>query len=97
MLHLLPSHHLDSRWLCSDIFVGRQHETKDLPLSWWSDEFQRAVAEIGHTVLVLKPWNKPVPLNRSWCLVRCICAHTTSAAALTSPSRRARSGKSSAL
>ncbi len=26
--------------------------------------------DIGRTVLVLQPWHAPVPLTRSWCLVR---------------------------
>ena len=28
----------------------------------------RAIGEIGHTVMMLSPWNKPIPLTRAWCL-----------------------------
>jgi len=38
------------------------------PEGWWATTFARAVAEFGHTVLVLTPWDDPVPLKRSWCL-----------------------------
>ena len=55
---------------CADIFVGSQHKAPQLPQEWWKDSFRRAVADIGCTVLVLLPWHAPVPLTRSWCLVR---------------------------
>jgi hypothetical protein len=60
--------------LRADIFVGNQHAAATLPQDWWATAFASAVGEIGHTVLVLQPWDKPLPLTRSWCLVRCICA-----------------------
>ena len=47
-----------------------QHVTQELPLEWWSSAFRQQVASIGYTVLVLQPWSAPVPLTRSWCLVR---------------------------
>jgi hypothetical protein len=56
--------------LNADIFVGAQHKTDELPQEWWTVAFRQAVADIGHTVLVLSPWSAPVPLKRSWCLVR---------------------------
>lgn len=56
--------------VAADLFVVGQHEAAVLPAKWWSDTFQQAVAGIGHTVLVLQPWNAPLPLTRSWCLVR---------------------------
>ena len=30
--------------------------------------FKDVVAQIGHTVLVLAPWNDPIPMTRAWCL-----------------------------
>ena len=30
--------------------------------------FKDAVADIGHTVLVLAPWDDPIPISRAWCL-----------------------------
>ena len=56
-------------WL--DMLTCNQHATlADVPSDWWSNAFRDSVASIGLTVLVLQPWNAPVPLTRSWCLVR---------------------------
>jgi hypothetical protein len=56
-------------WL--DMFTCNQHATlSDVPSDWWSNAFRDSVASIGLTVLILQPWNAPVPLTRSWCLVR---------------------------
>ena len=52
----------------SDIFVGNQHRAAQLPQSWWTQTFRQSVIDIGRTVLVLQPWDAPVPLTRSWCL-----------------------------
>ena len=52
----------------SDIFVGNQHRAAQLPQSWWTQTFWQSVTDIGRTVLVLQPWDAPVPLTRSWCL-----------------------------
>jgi tetratricopeptide (TPR) repeat protein len=55
--------------LCrTDIFVGSQHKSPELPQEWWAQTFRQAVARIGHTLLVLQPWHAPMPLQRSWCL-----------------------------
>ena len=45
-----------------------QHRSGELPSEWWSGAFTAAIAAIKHTLLVLQPWNEPVPLSRSWCL-----------------------------
>lgn len=34
---------------------------------------RQAVKEIGHTLLVLQPWNNPRPLTRCWCLWEVLC------------------------
>ena len=51
-----------------DILSVNQHRSGVYPEGWWATTFSRAVAEFGHTVLVLTPWDDPVPLKRSWCL-----------------------------
>ncbi len=56
-------------WL--DLLTCNQHASHaDVPSDWWSNAFRDSVASIGLTVLVLQPWSSPVPLTRSWCLVR---------------------------
>ena len=39
-----------------------------VPPDWWFTTFKVAVASIGHTVLVLMPWDDPIPLTRAWCI-----------------------------
>jgi tetratricopeptide (TPR) repeat protein len=60
-----------------DIFVSAQHKALTLPQEWWSTAFRQAIAGIGHTVLVLYPWDAPVPLTRSWCLWEIFCTLDT--------------------
>ena len=36
-----------------------------------------AVKEIGHVVLVLSPWQNPIPFTRAWCLWEIYCAIVT--------------------
>ncbi len=52
----------------TDIFVGSQHKAPLLDSNWFKDAFAQAVTCIGHTLLVLQPWDAPLPLTRSWCL-----------------------------
>ena len=52
---------------------GAQHKAPVLSQDWWSSAFKQAVVGIGHTVLVLQPWDAPVPLTRSWCLWETFC------------------------
>ena len=35
--------------------------------------FSSAIGEIGHTMLVLSPWDGPIPLTRAWCLWEILC------------------------
>ncbi len=51
-----------------DLFAVNQHRSPGLPFEWWTTTFQSAIREFGHTVMVLAPWNDPIPLTRAWCL-----------------------------
>ena len=51
-----------------DCFVIDEHATQELPQEWWSTEFKQSIHSIGHTVMVLAPWDAPLPLTRAWCL-----------------------------
>lgn len=51
-----------------DLFVVNQHKSIGLPFDWWTTTFQSAIRQFGHTVMVLAPWNDPIPLTRAWCL-----------------------------
>ena len=50
-----------------------QHSTAQRLQGWWSGAFRQSVVDIGCTVLVLQPWDAPVPLTRSWCLWELFC------------------------
>ena len=32
----------------------------------WRDSFNEAIKQIGRTVMVMAPWDSPMPLKRSW-------------------------------
>eukprot|EP00732_Lithocolla_globosa_P003272 Lithocolla_globosa_v1_NODE_2539_length_1960_cov_5.822572.p1 type:complete len:272 gc:universal NODE_2539_length_1960_cov_5.822572:351-1166(+) len=54
-------------WL--DVLVLNQNNlVMHRPESGFMEEFDRLVANIGHTVVVLAPWQKPVALGRCWVL-----------------------------
>lgn len=55
-------------FLWIDIFSNNQHEAADHEFDWWSTTFQDAIASFGHVVMVLSPWESPVPFTRAWCL-----------------------------
>ena len=64
-------------WL--DLFANSQHNSPTLPQLWWQSVFMKAIANIGHTCLVLSPWSNPVPLTRAWCLWELLCTIKTGA------------------
>ena len=56
-----------------DCFSIDEHATQALPQDWWATTFGEAIARIGHTVMVLAPWDAPTPLPRAWCLWELHC------------------------
>jgi tetratricopeptide (TPR) repeat protein len=56
-----------------------EHATQTLPQEWWSTTFQDAIRGIGRTLMVLAPWNDPVPLRRAWCLWELFSTHAVGA------------------
>jgi tetratricopeptide (TPR) repeat protein len=58
-----------------DIFVNNQHaEGLDHPFEWWCSTFKDNIAAIGKVLLVMTPWDAPIPLTRAWCLWEIFCA-----------------------
>jgi hypothetical protein len=53
-----------------DICSVNQHAEAevDLDFEWWSNSFKSAIRDFGRTVMVLAPWQDPIPLRRGWCL-----------------------------
>jgi tetratricopeptide (TPR) repeat protein len=58
-------------WL--DFVCNNQHKAIDYPFEWWSGTFKTAISSIGKTVMVLAPWNNPIPLTRGWCIWELYC------------------------
>ena len=56
-----------------DCFSIDEHSTQAMPPDWWSTAFKQCIKNMGHTVMVLSPWHRPVPLTRSWCLWELYC------------------------
>ncbi|KAJ3056529.1 Kinesin light chain 3, partial [Rhizoclosmatium hyalinum] len=51
-----------------DLFSNSQHGTAAKPFEWWETVFMNAVKSIGNVVMVLQPWDDPIPLKRVWCI-----------------------------
>lgn len=57
-----------------DLVVNNQILAPARSHSWWSGIFRRSVARIGRVLLVIEPWDAPIPLSRAWCLWEIFCA-----------------------
>ena len=55
-------------WFCC--FATDEHAPHTVPLR---TVFQDSIRRIGHTVMVISPWNDPVVLKRAWCLWELFC------------------------
>jgi hypothetical protein len=60
-----------------DCFAIDEHATQALPQEWWSTTFKEAIKMMGHTVMLLSPWDNPIPLTRAWCLWELHCTVET--------------------
>lgn len=69
----------DSTFLWLDPFVNDQWYHAENSFEWWSTIFKSAIADFGHTVAVLSPWNSPDFLTRAWCLFEFFCSVESSA------------------
>ena len=52
-----------------DVFTVNQRARLQVPPDWWFTTFKEAVASIGHTVLILMPWDDPISLTSAWCIL----------------------------
>jgi tetratricopeptide (TPR) repeat protein len=65
VINSLAAHVDPSDYLWFDICTVNQHVTKHID---FQTTFKEAVGDIGHTLLVMAPWENPIPLTRSWCI-----------------------------
>jgi tetratricopeptide (TPR) repeat protein len=56
-----------------DLFSINQHKVEERPYEWWSTTFMSSIKEMGHTVMVINPWNNHLIHSRSWCLFEAYC------------------------
>jgi tetratricopeptide (TPR) repeat protein len=61
-------------YLWFDLFSNNQHSAPNLPFEWWKDTFMNAIGKLDRVVMILSPWNNPIPLTRAWCLWEIYCA-----------------------
>jgi tetratricopeptide (TPR) repeat protein len=73
-------HDSPTQFFWFDCFSIDEHATQTMPQEWWGTTFREAISLIGHTVMMLSPWNTPVPLTRAWCLWELYCSIITGAA-----------------
>jgi tetratricopeptide (TPR) repeat protein len=60
-----------------DLFTNNQHQAVDLEYNWWATTFLNSIKDFQYTVMILIPWNDPIPLKRAWCLFELYCTHQT--------------------
>ena len=53
-----------------DLFINKQHGTASVPQEWWSTTFKDSIKSIGSVLLVMSPWNNPIPVTRAWFVFR---------------------------
>ena len=61
-----------------DLFSNDQNNSPDLPFEWWKETFMNAISKLGRVVMVISPWNNPIPFTRAWCLWEIYCASVLS-------------------
>jgi tetratricopeptide (TPR) repeat protein len=60
-----------SVWI--DLFSINQHEPVHWTFEWLSTTFKTNVATIQRTIMVMSPWDCPLPYTRSWCVFEVYC------------------------
>jgi len=59
----------DSAYFWFDLFINNQNGFEIThSFEWLCGRFKDSIRAIGKVILVLSPWNDPIPLTRSWCL-----------------------------
>ncbi|KAJ3285295.1 hypothetical protein HDU79_007445 [Rhizoclosmatium sp. JEL0117] len=53
-----------------DLLSNSQHNTSAKDFTWWTTVFQNAIQKIGSVVLIMQPWDDPIPLTRAWCVIK---------------------------
>ena len=62
-----------------DLFSINQHLTTDWSFEWLSTTFKSAIGQFGRIIMIMKPWNNPLPFTRAWCVFEAYCSAVTNA------------------
>ena len=57
-----------------DLFSINQHQTVVWTVDWLMNTFKSSIQELGHCIVLLRPWNDPTPFTRAWCIFEVFCA-----------------------
>ncbi|KAJ3101656.1 Kinesin light chain 3 [Phlyctochytrium planicorne] len=60
-----------------DLYTNSQHGTADRPFEWWESTFMSSVKKMGNVVMVLQPWENPIPFTRAWCVFEIYSCYLT--------------------
>ena len=72
MLYVLEQHvekDLDA-YFWFDLFTNNHNKVANKDFQWFSDTFRDSIRVIGHVLLVMSPWNNPLPISRAWYCLR---------------------------
>ncbi len=57
-----------------DIFsINKHSNVGEMPYEWYSTTIMSAIKKIGHTIMVMSPWNDHLPNTRTWCIFEAYC------------------------
>lgn len=51
-----------------DLFTNDQNAMASRDFDWFCNTFRGSINAIGQVLLVMYPWNDPMPVKRAWCL-----------------------------
>ncbi|KAJ3123737.1 hypothetical protein HK098_001669 [Nowakowskiella sp. JEL0407] len=51
-----------------DLFSNSQHDTNRKEFTWWTGTFMNAIQSLSNVLMIMVPWDDPIPLKRAWCV-----------------------------
>ena len=75
-----------------DMFSNSQHDTGSKPFEWWTGTFTNAIRDLKNVLMIMIPWDSPIPLTRTWCIFELYACQTTNShfEITTTPAERSR-------
>ena len=75
-----------------DMFSNSQHDTGSKPFEWWTGTFTNAIRDLKNVLMLMIPWDNPIPLSRTWCIFEIYACQSTNSRfeVTTTPSERSR-------